>query len=287
MLNMFIKKMNPIIISTLLCALFIFGCSDDEDPIVEEADPCLNVECQNGGECDNGTCNCPEGFEGEFCENEVIELLDLQLKKIVFEDKIEEYTYFEDNKVMQRTVTILDSGNVLVEPYEYVGDTVKLTSGIGDNISKEIKYYPISETISYRDETFLASGNMSRNIYEFSEDKCSLLKIEVESTGQTVEYEYLDDNCSYTATNKTAEGLVTSSSTIMKDDSNLYHRSYQHDIFKGKEGGNIIAGNFFDENGDQSSSYTVEYEFNEHNYPTKRTTTSDSGNVSVVTFEYY
>jgi hypothetical protein len=31
------------------------------------SDPCKDVTCQNGGVCDEGTCNCAPGFEGEEC----------------------------------------------------------------------------------------------------------------------------------------------------------------------------------------------------------------------------
>jgi hypothetical protein len=30
--------------------------------------PCQGIDCQNGGVCKEGTCNCPDGFSGEFCE---------------------------------------------------------------------------------------------------------------------------------------------------------------------------------------------------------------------------
>lgn len=29
---------------------------------------CDTVTCQNGGDCKDGVCECPEGFTGEFCE---------------------------------------------------------------------------------------------------------------------------------------------------------------------------------------------------------------------------
>lgn len=42
----------------------IHGCSDpDPDP-----NPCASVTCQNRGTCDDGTCNCPDGFSGTNCE---------------------------------------------------------------------------------------------------------------------------------------------------------------------------------------------------------------------------
>lgn len=51
------------------------GCSspsDTQPPVVAqeepEPDPCQNVTCQNGGTCDDGSCQCPEGFSGVNCE---------------------------------------------------------------------------------------------------------------------------------------------------------------------------------------------------------------------------
>ena len=32
------------------------------------SDPCKNVECENGGTCNDGSCNCPEGYSGAQCE---------------------------------------------------------------------------------------------------------------------------------------------------------------------------------------------------------------------------
>ncbi len=37
---------------------------------VGNADPCLNVVCQNGGACVDGTCSCTVGYEGVNCETE-------------------------------------------------------------------------------------------------------------------------------------------------------------------------------------------------------------------------
>jgi hypothetical protein len=35
------------------------------------ADPCAGVTCQNGGTCNNGSCDCPAGFTGTNCQTPV------------------------------------------------------------------------------------------------------------------------------------------------------------------------------------------------------------------------
>jgi hypothetical protein len=34
-------------------------------------DPCKDVTCQNGGVCNDGTCQCATGYQGTNCETEV------------------------------------------------------------------------------------------------------------------------------------------------------------------------------------------------------------------------
>jgi hypothetical protein len=33
-----------------------------------EQDPCVDLDCQNGGACSDGYCQCPTGFEGPECK---------------------------------------------------------------------------------------------------------------------------------------------------------------------------------------------------------------------------
>ena len=55
------KKMNfkKSALLMLLTIMFLGSCKDE---------PCDNILCQNDGICIDGLCDCPSGFEGEFCE---------------------------------------------------------------------------------------------------------------------------------------------------------------------------------------------------------------------------
>ena len=45
----------------------------------EVQDPCATVECQNDGTCnEDGTCDCPPGFSGDTCETVICEVLECQ-----------------------------------------------------------------------------------------------------------------------------------------------------------------------------------------------------------------
>ncbi|HTO16991.1 MAG TPA: calcium-binding EGF-like domain-containing protein [Edaphocola sp.] len=58
------RKLKTIILSTFslitfaLAALTVSSC---------EQDSCTVLNCQNGGRCNEGVCQCPEGYEGAEC----------------------------------------------------------------------------------------------------------------------------------------------------------------------------------------------------------------------------
>jgi len=55
-----------VLMVTMLTVTLCFTACKKDDP-----NPCDNVECQNGGSCDDGTCDCPTGFTGANCETAV------------------------------------------------------------------------------------------------------------------------------------------------------------------------------------------------------------------------
>jgi hypothetical protein len=54
------KKLTFVLAITFVLFSLFSACS--------KKDPCEGVTCQNGGTCSEGTCQCPTGFEGAFCE---------------------------------------------------------------------------------------------------------------------------------------------------------------------------------------------------------------------------
>lgn len=58
------NTLNILFLLALSC-FFFTSCE-----LLEEADPCEDVTCQNGGTCDDGNCDCPDGFSGDNCEME-------------------------------------------------------------------------------------------------------------------------------------------------------------------------------------------------------------------------
>jgi hypothetical protein len=65
------NTMKNIILKSFLWLMFltaVIACSSNSDP--EPIDLCASTNCQNGGECVDGTCYCPEGYYGVNCQTE-------------------------------------------------------------------------------------------------------------------------------------------------------------------------------------------------------------------------
>jgi len=49
-------------ITVFLISILFAGCT--------ATDKCDGVNCLNGGICNDGSCTCPNGYDGEFCQDE-------------------------------------------------------------------------------------------------------------------------------------------------------------------------------------------------------------------------
>ena len=56
-----LTKLTVTALSLMAATTLLIGCADD----------CADVNCLNGGACNEGVCVCPDGFTGEFCQNTV------------------------------------------------------------------------------------------------------------------------------------------------------------------------------------------------------------------------
>jgi hypothetical protein len=54
--------------NTLITALITLGLFSTVTYLACKKDRCNNVACLNGGSCDDGSCTCPTGFEGNRCQ---------------------------------------------------------------------------------------------------------------------------------------------------------------------------------------------------------------------------
>lgn len=65
MLTSIIPKGKSLAFYTLLSCLLAFSFSFESCT----KNPCDGVICLNGGQCSNGTCQCPSGYSGTQCQN--------------------------------------------------------------------------------------------------------------------------------------------------------------------------------------------------------------------------
>ncbi len=105
---MSLKQIAPI----LLLILFNYSCSDE----------CKDIECQNDGVCVLGTCECPDGFYGEFCENE-----NLLLKGMYSNGSILTSYEYNDERQLISTTYYTDDEPSGIDIRTYYADSIIIT----------------------------------------------------------------------------------------------------------------------------------------------------------------
>lgn len=64
------KKLS-IILKLALIVITFLSCSKKDDDSNKNSDPCAGIVCLNGGTCVNGECDCPDGYSGPACGDQV------------------------------------------------------------------------------------------------------------------------------------------------------------------------------------------------------------------------
>lgn len=277
--NIKIKTMNfKLFAFTLILILCGLSCLDE----------CSEVVCENGGVCVSGVCDCPDGFEGEFCEIHSA----LLLKREFSEDEtLTTYDYNDDR--LLTTLTRYFQGEISQTiDYQYFPDSIVINYTYPPDTDPSIlvtsysKYSKISgDEIRY--ESYLSNGELltDRTFKSFDEN-CSYSIIDEDEI--RTKYTFTDENCSSIY----EVGLIQEEEpavrvTSVKDDKNFAYQSTIIPYFSAPNRGNEIE--FLSES--LSAGTTIQrtfvYEFNTQDYPIKRSSYDGSELKSEIEFEYY
>lgn len=258
----------------LLFTIHIYSCCD----------PCSDTDCYNGAICNEGVCDCPEGYEGVNCE------IDLSEVKRFLKRRIEETSY--------TTYEYTDDG--LIKKISYFSDTHGLQKEFVYSFEKDTLYetsiskYPNIDTSivkKYRidENTIEEKRSNSSNQYSFT-DNCLFSRVDLEGIGNYSTYEYIDSNCSYVATVYNNNQLSGKAIYTLDDGKSPLEISFEY--FMAIDIGNIVRVDIYDLDNDPSGNtllpnpYIDVFVTDKYGYPIKRTNTTLTG-VSETIYEYY
>lgn len=133
------------------------ACKDDD---------CDGISCQNGGTCDEGICQCPVGFTGQFCEDET---------EYGFSPHYNETECLVQGEPYNQTVTMKNfteinfGGQVIQIDTLRIDSLGNLPSGISYQFSKQSRVFLAGEvgTIDFTGTTNDTVGDYEMDIYIF------------------------------------------------------------------------------------------------------------------------
>lgn len=70
--NPFMKNLKSVLFSVLLVCFAFFAVTYTACKKESKRPSCAQLNCINGGACNNGVCVCPTGYTGTYCEQEIV-----------------------------------------------------------------------------------------------------------------------------------------------------------------------------------------------------------------------
>ncbi len=265
---------------TLLIFVF-FSC---------ENDPCIDITCNNNGICIDGICECPDGFEGKYCEEQNLLLKHVYIDGVVSDS----YEYLEDGRISKAS-NYLNGDPYRIVNFRYAVDTIILDQKfeLFENIIQRM-YYRIGLD-QIRADLFsdgLIVGDFS--IYSLFESNCGYTKVETFLSEDVVRVEktieIIDENCSFESieVDKFQEENMHFIKTL-NDDKNYYKKSTDIMYLSSPNRGNPLCHSVKDVNNNvnESFSFSSIYTYNENDFPSSEKRTYFDGRVEERKFEYY
>lgn len=262
----------------VLFLLFNYSCSDE----------CEGVVCQNGGVCILGNCDCPDGFYGEFCENENL------LLKAKYSNGVIVTSYeYDDERKLSNTTFYTNGEASQLSTYTYYPDSLIITpqylngfepNGIQISFTKYMRT-PDNEVIY---ELYDVENELINTVTYSSPNMDCGHELRIEGDTE-ISTSFTDENCSYIKEVRiVGDTILQFKEVVIRDDKNFSDESITIPYFSFPNTSNILeltSSNLFAE-----TSFTIfyEYEYNDQGYPIKRTRMSTSTqSTSEITYEYY
>lgn len=254
--------------------LFIISCDDQ----------CESIECLNNGICNEGVCECPDGYEGTNCEIE-LSAVKRFLKRENKESYYTDYEYTNEGLLKKKSV-FRNTGILWYESnYDFDNDTLYVTriTYNQDTDTSILKFYNLDVNVIEK-----KSSNYLKQ-FTFSSD-CSISRLDY-GDGDYQIHEYIDSNCSYLATGFNNNEVIVKAIYILDNGKTPVPSLFEY-FMPSNNLGNIVSIDVFDLDIDNSgnTSYnhsTSVFIIDKYGYPIKEESTSLSGEVSITTYEYF
>ncbi len=276
-------------IGLMLLAFLSMQCNEDL---------CEFINCQNGGNCIEESCECATGYTGKFCEERLY-----LLKTITYnEQTTQNFTYDEMNRIIERNQFF--NNNTRVETkYTYLEDTIKVR--LIDLLGQDTVYHFLIDQSEFRmDHVYVDnfSNYLTRKYFNI-DSNCGYFNAEFYrgsnsfTPGSLSSYQQMDyfGNCSLIIKSYRAENdTLISSRELIMDGSNSIYQSAENRVVDfnlpyvtNKK--NIQKDTRFKSNGEinLNGSYESSFITNEDDYPLSETRTFLTGEVWEITYEYY